>query len=138
MLWMRIFLGGGAFATVGIGLFFVRRLARSLLDPLEQIDRHMSDLTHGRWNQAPPQPPGEDAFRDLFLTYDYFHRSLLANAEKDLKLLEKLNVDPANREAHAAWNKLMATYRLRLEERVATLNVPAASSSATGSSRRAS
>lgn len=138
VLWMRVFLGGGALATVGIGLFFVRRLARSFLDPIERVDRHLNALTHGRWREPTPQTPGEDAFRELFLTYDYFHRSLVANAEKDLRLLEKLNIDPSNREAHAAWNTLLASLRHRLEEQPSTINDPGATSVAAGFSRRAS
>jgi hypothetical protein len=58
--------------------------------------------------------PEDDDFRDLSMTYDYFYRSLKANTEAELKLIEKLTIDPQNREAYAAWKSLMTIHRARL------------------------
>ncbi|MNT26749.1 hypothetical protein D3C72_1623420 [compost metagenome] len=74
----------------------------------------MHQLMLGQWDIPDFKLPEDDDFRDLSMTYDYFYRSLKANTEAELKLLEKLTIDPQNREAYAAWKSLMNTQRARL------------------------
>ena len=86
----------------------------------------MHKLMLGQWNVPDYPIPEEDDFRDLSMTYDYFYRSLKANTETELKLLEKLSIDPQNREAYAAWKHLLSEKRSRLgiqEEFITSENV---------------
>jgi len=74
----------------------------------------MKELMHGNWHIPDYKLSIDDDFRDLSVTYDYFYRSLKANTEAELKLIEKLSIDPQNREAYAAWKNLIVIKRSRL------------------------
>lgn len=112
--WLRIFLGVSITTLIGVILFLSVRMTRNLLAPLMTMEKHMHQLMLGQWHIPDYHLPEEDDFRDLSMTYDYFYRSLKANTESELHLLEKLSVDPQNREAYAAWKQLMNDKRARL------------------------
>lgn len=111
--WLRIFLGASFAFLGGITLLLSIRMTKNLLSPLVTIEKHMHQLMLGQWN-IPDYLPEHDDFRELGMTYDYFYRALKANTEAELKLLEKLTIDPQNREAYAAWKNLLSTKRARL------------------------
>lgn len=108
MIWLRFFLVSSALTTAGVGLFFVRRLVRYLIKPLEQVEDHMRSLGEGRWNQPLPQSPDSETYRSFFASYENFNRALLAQAEAELRLLQKISVDPSDREAFMAWRALVS------------------------------
>ncbi|MNL44819.1 hypothetical protein D3C87_1674190 [compost metagenome] len=92
----------------------------------------MHQLMLGQWHIPDYAMPVDDDFRDLSMTYDYFYRALKANTETELKLLEKLSIDPSNREAYAAWKQLLSEKRARLgieEEFILNENVASLSES---------
>lgn len=128
--WLRVFLGVSFLFLTGVTLFLSIRMTRNLLTPLIKMEKHMRQLMLGQWHIPDFQMPEEDDFRDLSMTYDYFYRALKANTEAELKLLEKLSIDPQNREAYAAWKMLLVEKRARLgvedtfisNENVANLN----------------
>lgn len=128
--WMRVFLIASFIAITGISLFLSIRMTKNLLAPLVSMEKHMHHLMLGHWHVPDFKMPEDDDFRDLSMTYDYFYRALKANTETELKLLEKLTIDPQNREAYAAWKSLMEMKRARLgiedgfvtNESVANLN----------------
>lgn len=123
--WLRVFLGASFVFLAGITLFLSIRMTKNLLAPLVSMERHMHQLMLGHWH-IPDYNLPEDDFRDLAMTYDYFYRALKANTEGELKLLEKLSIDPQNREAYAAWKHLLAEKRARLgvkEEFITNENV---------------
>jgi len=112
--WLRFFLGGAALLIVGLTMLLSIRMTKNLLSPLVTMEKHMHQLMLGQWHIPDYLIPDEDDFRDLSMTYDYFYRALKANTETELRLLEKLSIDPQNREAYAAWRQLMAVHRARL------------------------
>lgn len=124
--WLRVFLAAAFFFITGVTLFLSIRMTKNLLSPLVSMEKHMHQLMLGQWFIPDYHIPEEDDFRDLSMTYDYFYRSLKANTETELKLLEKLSIDPQNREAYAAWKNLLAIKRARLgfkEEFISNENV---------------
>ena len=126
MTWLKIFLAASFISLVGVTLFLSIRMTKNLLAPLVNMEKHMHQLMLGQWDIADFQLPEEDDFRDLSLTYDYFYRALKSNTEVELRLLEKLSIDPQNREAYAAWKHLLNEKRARLgvkEEFISNENV---------------
>ncbi|WP_347358994.1 hypothetical protein [Bdellovibrio sp.] len=124
--WLRIFLAASFVFLTGVTLFLSIRMTKNLLSPLVSMEKHMHQLMLGQWHIPDYQIPEEDDFRDLSMTYDYFYRALKANTETELKLLEKLSIDPQNREAYAAWKTLLSEKRARLgikEEFILSENV---------------
>lgn len=114
MTWLTVFLSASFIALIGVTLFLSIRMTKNLLSPLVTMEKHMHKLMLGQWDIPDYHLPAEDDFRDLSLTYDYFYRSLKANTESELRLLEKLSIDPQNREAYAAWKHLLNEKRARL------------------------
>lgn len=112
--WLTIFLVASFVTLTGVTLFLAVRMTKNLLSPLVSMEKHMHRLMLGQWDIPDYHLPEEDDFRDLSMTYDYFYRALKANTETELKLLEKLSIDPQNREAYAAWKHLLAEKRSRL------------------------
>ena len=88
-------------------------MTRKLIDPLVIMEKHMRKLTQGEWT-APDLPHQQNDFNELLATYDYFYRSLKVMTESEIELLQKLHVDPANREAYAAWKFLLDSKSKRL------------------------
>lgn len=124
--WLQVFMAASFTVLTGITLFLSMRMTRSLLAPLMKMEKHMHQLMLGQWHIPDYHIPDEDDFRDLSMTYDYFYRALKANTESELKLLEKMSIDPHNREAYAAWSHLVAEKRARLgmqEDFISTENV---------------
>lgn len=114
VLSLRIFMVVSFFVIAGITLFLGLRMTKNLINPLIQMEKHMRQLMLGQWHISDYKVLEDDDFRDLSVTYDYFHRALRANTEIELKLLEKLTIDPQNREAYAAWKNLVEIKRSRL------------------------
>lgn len=114
MTWLKVFMGASIAAIAGVTLFLSIRMTKNLLAPLISMEKHMHQLMLGQWHIEDYKIPEEDDFRDLSMTYDYFYRALKANTETELKLLEKLSIDPQNREAYAAWKHLLLEKRSRL------------------------
>lgn len=130
MTWLTVFLAASFLFLIGVTLFLSVRMTKNLLSPLVSMEKHMHSLMLGQWNIPDFHLQEDDDFRDLAMTYDYFYRALKANTETELRLLEKLSIDPQNREAYAAWKHLLAEKRARLgvkeefilNENVASLN----------------
>ncbi|MFS4458369.1 hypothetical protein [Bdellovibrio sp. HCB2-146] len=112
--WLKVFLGVSVVFLCGVTLFLSIRMTKNLLSPLVSMEKHMHQLMLGQWHIPDYAMPVDDDFRDLSMTYDYFYRALKANTETELKLLEKLSIDPSNREAYAAWKQLLSEKRARL------------------------
>ncbi len=112
--WIRVFMIVSFFVVTGITLILGLRMTKNLINPLIQMEKHMRQLMLGQWHISDYKSPENDDFRELSMTYDYFYRALKANTEVELKLIEKLSIDPQNREAYAAWRNLMEIKRARL------------------------
>ncbi|MGZ3770113.1 MAG: hypothetical protein ACXVCP_13835 [Bdellovibrio sp.] len=128
--WLRFFLISSFAFLIGITLLLSIRMTKNLLAPLVTIEKHMHKLMLGQWH-IPDYLPDHDDYRELGMTYDYFYRSLKANTEMEIKLLEKLTIDPQNREAYAAWKNILAVKKARLGLKEEFENTKAAETSET-------
>lgn len=114
LLWLKAFMFLGFFIISLTAFVLGVRMTKTLITPLIRLEKHMRQLMLGNWYITNIKHSENDDFRDITMTYDYFHRALKANTESELKLLEKLTVDPHNREAYAAWKQLIEIKRSRL------------------------
>lgn len=114
LVWLAIFMVLSLGILSGLTMLIGLRMTKNVLAPLVQMEKHMKELMYGHWYIPDYKISNADDFRDLAITYDYFYRSLKANTETELKLIEKLSIDPQNREAYAAWKNLMLIKRSRL------------------------
>lgn len=114
VIWLAVFMVLSLGLIGGMTLIAGLRMTKNLLAPLVQMEKHMKELMYGHWHIPDYKITHEEDFRDLAMTYDYFYRSLKANTEAELKLIEKLSIDPQNREAYAAWKNLITIKRSRL------------------------
>lgn len=124
--WLKFFLAGSIASILGLTFLLSIKMTRNILAPLKGMEKHMHSLMLGHWSIPDYQTPEREDFRELSLTYDYFYRSLKATTESELKLLEKLSIDPHNREAYTAWRNLINEKRARIgitEEMISSGNV---------------
>jgi len=112
--WLQIFFVSSFFFITGMIFVLSIKMTRNILSPLIRMEKHLNQLMLGHWSIPDFKTHEKDDFRELSMTYDYFYRSLKANTEAEVKLLEKLAIDPQNREAYAAWKSLLHTKRSRL------------------------
>lgn len=114
VIWLRFFLAAGSLATVGAGVLFFHRLLRHLLQPLEKVEDHLRSLGEGEWHR--PFPGSQDAYtyRTFFIAYENFHHALKASAETELRLLQRLSVEPQNRDSLVALRTLIANQHHKL------------------------
>lgn len=112
--WLQTFFISSFVFVAAMTLILSIRMTRNILSPLIRMEKHLHQLMLGHWSIPDFKMHENDDFRELSMTYDYFYRSLKANTEAELKLLEKLNVDPHNREAYAAWKSLVSMKKSRL------------------------
>lgn len=112
--WLLTFLILAGALIVGLSLFLGLRLTESLVGPFVSLQRHMRNASRGDFNQRDFKIRATDDFRALASTYGYLYKSLKAQAEQDLKWLEKITIDPNNRDALAAWQALVRTKQAQL------------------------
>lgn len=121
--WLKMFLVV-SFCLVSITtLILTLKMTQKLIRPLAQMERHLRKLSQGEWNIPDLHQPDKE-FNELLITYDYFYRSLKMTTENELELLKKLSVDPANREAYAAWKSLLEGKSRRLGVSIKTSPTP--------------
>ncbi len=114
ILWLKTFMGLSLVVLTVITYFFIKKITHNMMRTLVEMEEHMRHLLSGQWNVPHFEAHNDDDIKELSMTYDYLYRSLRVNTETELKLLEKINVDPNNREAYAAWKNLMELKRQRL------------------------
>ncbi len=113
VVWLKAFMVVSFVLIVLSTLFLTLRMTRQLIDPLVSMEKHMRKLTQGEWS-VPDLIHQQNDFNELLSTYDYFYRSLKGMTESEIELLKKMHVDPANREAYAAWKFLLDSKSKRL------------------------
>lgn len=114
VLWLKAFMGLSLIVLVAITYVFIKKITQNMMKTLVEMEEHMRLLLTGQWNIPNFESANDDDIKELSMTYDYLYRSLRVNTEMELKLLEKINVDPHNREAYAAWKNLIELKRQRL------------------------
>lgn len=113
-LWLALFLGVGIVSLTGLCLSIGLKLTETLAGPLLGMEKHMRRVSHGDWSKLDFRIRSSDDYRSLATTYNYMYKSLRAQNMQDLKWLEKITVDPQNREALAAWEALVNTKTTQL------------------------
>lgn len=134
-------LGFSVFSVISLVLlttWVTIKMTGSIVGPLLSMERHMWKVTTGDWSAHDFRIRAEDDFRDLADAYSYLYRSLKAQAEAELKLLEQVHVDASQRESFNSLNQLIELKKVQLN-----LNKPATDDEplpvpVTGERRRAS
>lgn len=108
-IWLGVFFGVGLVALIGLCISIGLKLTESLVGPLISMERHMKKIAAGDWTREDFRIRSTDDYRKLAETYNYMYKSLKAQAGQDLRWLEKIVIDPKNREALAAWEALVKT-----------------------------
>lgn len=131
--WLVIFAGVGILAVAAITFMIGFKLTTGVLKPLIHMERHMMKVIRGDWGSEDFRFAKNEELTDLYGTYSYLYRSLRAQAQMEIKLLEKLVIDPNNREAMITWKQLvnMKKTQLNLKENFEPIvgNVPEISES---------
>jgi methyl-accepting chemotaxis protein len=112
--WLLTFLVISGLVILGLSVFLGLRLTESIMGPFVSLQRHMRNASRGDLTQRDFKIRATDDFRALASTYAYLYKSLKAQAEQDLKWLEKITIDPNNRDALAAWQALVRTKQSQL------------------------
>lgn len=111
------------------------RITTVLLGPLYAMERHMQKAIRGDWSAAEFRVRDRDDLRDVVATYAYLYRTLRAQSEAELKLLEQISVDPRQIQSSQALENLHSLKRKQLG---LSDHVTSAESVSIPSSRRAS
>jgi len=118
--WFLIFLAVSVVAIASLTFLIGFKMTTSILRPLIHMERHMTKVINGDWGSEDFRFSKAEDLTDLYGTYSYLYRSLRAQAQMELKLLEKLVIDPNNRETITTWKQLvnMKKTQLNLREKI--------------------
>jgi len=92
-----------------IGVWTSLRITDSVIGPLMAIEKHMREVSLGNWKSEDFHIRKSDEFRSLSNSYSYLYRTLKAQTQQEIDLLEKIMVDPSNRDSYQAWRYLIET-----------------------------
>lgn len=107
VVWLAGFTIFSLLALMSVTLWVGLRMTANIIGPLISMERHMWKVTTGDWSSPDFKIRSEDDFRDLAEAYSYLYRSLKAQAEAELKLLEHVHIDPEHRDAFNALHSLI-------------------------------
>lgn len=128
-VWTNIFIATMSLSIIAINLYVMWKFVSRFSQSTKVLTNQFRDLSKGKWgdkDQALLDPANYDS---LIAHYDYFLKSLQALTLSEIRQLEKLVVDPKNREAYAIWEQLLKAKRSRLGfEEIADENRIAAAS----------
>lgn len=138
--WLVIFAGVGILAVAGLTFLIGFKMTTGILRPLIHMERHMMKVIRGDWSTEDFRFSKKEDLTDLFGTYSYLYRSLRSQALMEIKLLEKLVIDPNNREAMVIWKQLvsMKKTQLNLHDKIEPIVETVPEISASDDSRRVS
>ena len=115
MLWLTSFFIVASIATVSFCIAICMRMTHLMNKPLQALDAHMRKLTNGDFAQAELSVNESDEFPGLTETYRFLYRTLQTHTVRELDLLEKLVIDPQNREALLIRNNLIKNKKAQLK-----------------------
>lgn len=90
------------------------KMTGNIMGPLVSMERHMWKVTTGDWSASDFRIRADDDFRELADAYSYLYRSLKAQAEYELKLLEQINVDDSQKDSFNSLNALLELKKVQL------------------------
>lgn len=126
LVWLAIFAFLAATVVLSFSVFIGMRLTAMMIGPLIRMEKHMRIVTLGDWSSHDFRIREHDDYRGIFETYSYLYRSLRAQTQSELKLLEKLSIDPNNREALAIWQNLVDSKKRQLNTHTGAASMPIA------------
>lgn len=114
ILWLKIYFAISSLFILFLCSYIGYKLTGNILGPLIGIEKHMNKVTRGDWSSVDFKIRSHDDYRSLGETYSYLYKSLRSQTEQDLKWLEKIIIDPQNRESMAAWQALVSSKQAQL------------------------
>ena len=114
IVWLRFFLGFSLLFTMLFCVFLGLRFTSRILRPIVDLERHMKKLTLGNWSSPDFRAREGDDFPSLIHTYGYLYRSLRANIENEIQLLQNLPIDSHHRAAINLLENLIRQKKLQL------------------------
>jgi hypothetical protein len=112
--WINVLILTCTLTIVGINFLMAVRLISRFNGPTFAIQNHLNKLIHGDWTSPSPVIRENDEFKELVLQYDYFFKTILILNQNEINSLEKLIIDPNNRESYAIWTQLLDAKKVRL------------------------
>jgi hypothetical protein len=110
--------------------WFASKFVKNFQGQVHSFDRHLKHLIRGEWFTPPLRVREKDDFKDLVEQYGYFYKSIQAMTKAEIQLLEKMKIDPSQRENFTLWKMLLQQKKSRLGyEEIMTENTNAANSS---------
>ncbi len=90
------------------------KMTGNIVGPLISMERHMWKVTTGDWSMNDFRIRAEDDFRELADAYSYMYRSLKAQAEAELQLLQQINVDASQKDSYNSMAAMINLKRAQL------------------------
>ncbi|MBC86520.1 MAG: hypothetical protein CL677_05010 [Bdellovibrionaceae bacterium] len=110
-----ILIASGTFVAVGAFFFILGlKVTAKIIAPIHIITNHLRNLSRGRWFDRPVRIRDTDEFQDLVDAYNYFYHSFQKAISRDLKKLEKIHVDPADRDSFFALQEMISEKKQQL------------------------
>lgn len=110
--------------------WFVNKYIRNFRGQVQAFDRHLKHLIRGEWFTPPLRVREKDDFKNLAEQYGYFYKSLQAMTKSEIQILEKMKIDPSQRENFTLWKMLLQQKKSRLGyEEIINENTNASNSS---------
>lgn len=107
--------------------WFAMKILRNFRGQMHALDRHLRHLIRGEWFTPPLKVRKNDDFKDVVEQYGYFYKSLQAMTKAEVHLLEKMKIDPSQRETYTIWKTLLQQKKARLgHEEIMSENARAA------------
>lgn len=102
-------------ASIAFGnWWFAFKLIRNFRGQVNAFDRHLKHLIRGEWSVPPLRFHENDDFKELVDQYGYFYKSVQAMTKGEIQLLEKMKIDPSQRENYILWKTLLQQKKSRL------------------------
>ena len=122
-MWLLGFSIFSLVALFALTTWVTLRMTSNIIGPLISLERHMWKVTTGDWSSEDFRIRADDDFRELADTYSYMYRSLRAQAASEIKLLERVVVDPSQKDSYNAFMTLMNLKRTQMTREMQTLNL---------------
>jgi hypothetical protein len=132
-VWLCGFLIASFAMVLGIVYLFGLKIINKMLGPIYEVEQHLSKISTGDWTEPTFEHNQNDDLFEFLDLYSYTIRTFKSRIEVELKILERLNVDPNDRDAYDSWLKLIELKRSQvrgLNKTEASMPMPANDDSA--------
>lgn len=122
-MWLAGFAAFSLLSLFVLTTWVTLRMTSNIIGPLISLERHMWKVTTGDWSSEDFRIRADDDFRELADTYSYLYRSLRAQAAAEIKLLERMVVDPSQKDSYNAFITLMNLKRTQMSRELQAINL---------------